>query len=210
MVMLRSLGLVLISLLGAQLFVTPVGEAQESGKNIVIGSPGAQAILPPELPWEGRSRRLARPASDPWATPSEQTGLLETPRYDETMAWLGRLAETSDLLEMISLGKSPEGRDIWMVVASQDRAFTPDAMAATGKSVLLVQAGIHSGEIDGKDAGMMILRDIAVGDKGNLLDGVSFLFIPIFNVDGHERFSDSTGSTSGDRPRWAGGPRPGI
>jgi hypothetical protein len=55
--------------------------------------------------------------------------------------------------------------------------------------VVLVQAGIHSGEIEGKDAGLMLLRDIAVTKKfPELLDHVTVLFIPILNVDGHERF----------------------
>jgi len=77
-----------------------------------------------------------------------------------------------------------------MVVASADRAFTPRALRETGKPILLVQAGIHSGEIDGKDAGMMLLRDITVrGEKGDLLDGAALLFIPILSVDGHERSS---------------------
>ena len=53
----------------------------------------------------------------------------------------------------------------------------------------MAQAGIHSGEIDGKDAGMMLLRDIAFGTKKALLDKVNFLFIPILSVDAHERFS---------------------
>ncbi len=55
--------------------------------------------------------------------------------------------------------------------------------------MLLAQAGIHSGEIDGKDAGMMLLRDIAFGNKKTLLDKVNFLFIPILSVDAHERSS---------------------
>jgi hypothetical protein len=51
---------------------------------------------------------------------------------------------------------------------------------------ILVQAGIHSGEIDGKDAGMMLLRDIVHGEKSDLLDSVNLLFIPILTVDAHE------------------------
>jgi len=63
-------------------------------------------------------------------------------------------------------------------------------LRATGKPIFLAQAGIHAGEIDGKEAGMMLLRDMTVqGTKRNLLDGANFLFVPIFNVDGHERFS---------------------
>ncbi len=62
-------------------------------------------------------------------------------------------------------------------------------LPATHKPTLLVQCGIHSGEIDGKDAGMMLLRDIAFGTKAHLLDRANLLFIPILNVDGHERRS---------------------
>jgi hypothetical protein len=54
---------------------------------------------------------------------------------------------------------------------------------------VLVQAGIHSGEIDGKDAGMMLLRDIAFGGEAGLLDKANLLFIPVLNADGHERRS---------------------
>ena len=52
---------------------------------------------------------------------------------------------------------------------------------------MLVQAGIHAGEIDGKDAMFMLLRDIATGKRRDILKKVNILFIPILNVDGHER-----------------------
>src|SRR5690606_5020081 len=61
--------------------------------------------------------------------------------------------------------------------------------AQSSKPLLLIQAGIHSGEIDGKDAGMMLLRDVVNGSKKDLLDRVNLLFIPILSVDGHERSS---------------------
>ncbi|MFN0149238.1 MAG: M14 family metallopeptidase [bacterium] len=149
-----------------------------------------EAILPPALPWEGRSRSLVVAADDEWVTPSETSGLTTTPRYDETIAWLARLDGASDDIAMISIGKSPEGRDIWMVIASDGGAATPEALRATGRPTLLAQAGIHSGEIDGKDAGMMLLRDFLPGRRSrDLLRDANLLFIPIYNVDGHERFS---------------------
>lgn len=148
-----------------------------------------QAILPPAIPWNGKSRELVVPAGDPWITPSEKDGLRTTPRYDETVAYLKRLVAASPNLKMVSLGRSGEGRDVWMVIASKQRAFTPEAVKRAGKPVVLAQGGIHSGEIDGKDAGLMLLRDMTVrGTKRDLLDGATFLFVPIFNVDGHERF----------------------
>jgi hypothetical protein len=148
------------------------------------------AILPPPTPWNGASRALIVPATDPWVTPSEKTNLTTTPRYDETIAYLRRLTAASPQLKMISLAKSPEGRDVWMVIASKEKAFTPQALRATKKPIVFAQAGIHGGEIDGKDAGLMLLRDMTVrGTKRDLLDKANFLFVPIFNVDGHERFT---------------------
>jgi hypothetical protein len=144
-------------------------------------------ILPPLIPWNGASRSLIVPANDPWITPSETTGLKTTPRYDETVAYLNRLVKAAPQLKMVSLGKSAEGRDVWMVIASKERAFSPEALHR--KPVVLAQGGIHAGEIDGKDAGLMLLRDLTVrGTKRDLLDRVNLLFVPIFNVDGHERF----------------------
>lgn len=157
------------------------------------GQAKAQAILPPELKWKGQSQSLIVAKNDPWITPSEQSDFQRTPRYDETVKWLQRLVAAAPELKMISLGKSPEGRDVWMVVASKEKAFTPSELRATGKPIFLAQAGIHSGEIDGKDAGLMLLRDMTVrGTKRDLLDKANFLFVPIFNVDGHERFSAYT------------------
>ena len=149
-----------------------------------------QTLLPPELPWKGASLELIAEANDPWITPAERSGLTETPRYEETMAWLARLVEASPKLQWLSLGTSAEGREIRMVVASADGAGTAKKLAANGKPTLLAHAGIHAGEIDGKDAGLMLLRDMTVGGtKTSLLDAANFLFIPILSVDGHERFS---------------------
>ncbi|HET8646218.1 MAG TPA: M14 family metallopeptidase [Vicinamibacteria bacterium] len=154
----------------------------------------SRALLPPELPWKGKSEALVVPAGHAWITPAEQAGFARTPRYEETVAWLKRLAAAAPELQLVSLGRSPEGRDLWMVVASRARARTPSALRATGKPTLLVQGAIHAGEMDGKDAGLMLLRDMAGPGAARraLLDGANLLFVPIFNVDGHERFSAFT------------------
>ncbi|MCW8926874.1 MAG: M14 family metallopeptidase [Xanthomonadales bacterium] len=149
-----------------------------------------QSLLPPIQEWSGKSESLIAARSDEWVTPAELTGLRATPRYDETMSWLRKLVAAAPELEMVSIGKSLQGRDFWMVIASADRNFTPAAHASTGKPLLLAHSGIHSGEIDGKDAGLMLLRDMTVTKRRReLLQGADFLFIPILNVDGHERRS---------------------
>jgi hypothetical protein len=154
------------------------------------GDAAAPATLPPERPWHGESLSVVADPKNPWITPAEASGFTRTPSYDETLAWLQKLTAAAPELRLFPLGPSPEGRTVWMVIASKEHAFRAQTLRATGKPTLLVQAGIHAGEIDGKDAGLMLLRDMTVNDfKYGLLDKVNLLFVPILNVDGHERSS---------------------
>lgn len=141
-----------------------------------------QAPLPPPLPWHGVSEQRIVPAGDPWITPAEASGFETTPDYAATRAFIDRLvAAAPRLLRVERFGQSAEGRELYAVIARRDDGRRRPAV--------LIQAGIHAGEIDGKDAGLMLLRDIAVGGRADLLDGVDLVFVPIFNVDGHERAS---------------------
>ncbi|PKH56011.1 carboxypeptidase [Shewanella sp. Choline-02u-19] len=148
------------------------------------------AILPPNIEWHGKSESLLAAPDSEWATPFEKNGLKTSPSYDETFAWLDKLIAQSDMLKKVSIGKSPQGRDIWMIVASKEGAEDAVTLLKNSKPSVLVQAGIHSGEIDGKDAGMMLLRDIIFGGKASLLDHANLLFVPIFSVDAHERSTE--------------------
>ncbi|MCL1092016.1 M14 family metallopeptidase [Shewanella profunda] len=148
------------------------------------------AILPPSITWHGASEAIMLSIDNEWATPFEQSNGIESPSYDDTILWLDRLASETTKLQKVSLGKSPQGRDIWMYVASSEGMSESASLKQNTKPTILVQAGIHSGEIDGKDAGMMLLRDIIKGDKDALLDKANLLFVPIFSVDAHERSSE--------------------
>lgn len=156
---------------------------------LFIAPAAAQTVLPPVINWHGKSEQLIADANDPWITPSERSDFETTPDYHETMDWFKRLTAASPLLHMVSVGKSVEGRDIYMIIASTEKNSTAASLKKSDKPLFLAQAGIHSGEIDGKDAGMMLLRDIAFGGKKSLLDKVNFLFIPILSVDAHENSS---------------------
>lgn len=124
-----------------------------------------------------------------WQTRAEKTDYRETPRYDETIAYSQRLASSSTLIRYQSFGKSGEGRELPLLIAAEGETFTPQAARRAGKAIILIQAGIHPGEPDGKDAGLALLRDMAITKtRKGLLDRVVILFIPIYNVDGHERF----------------------
>ena len=139
------------------------------------------APLPPTLPWHGASERLVARPGDPWITPIEASNFDATPSYAATRAWLERLVAASPLLRLEVFGHTAQGRELYAI-----RAAKP---GTAPKPLLFVQAGIHAGEIDGKDAGMMLLRDIALRGKDTLLDRADLVFVPIFNADGHERTS---------------------
>jgi len=131
---------------------------------------------------------LAAQAKDPWITPAEASAFRKTPSYAQTLDYLRRLASAApETIHVGTFGTSPEGRPMTVVIAAKDGDVTPERARAAGKPIVLVQAGIHPGEIEGKDAGLMLLRDIAVtGRLPHLLDHAVLVFIPVYSVDGHE------------------------
>jgi len=128
--------------------------------------------------------------TDPLSTVAERSGFRETGRYDEVIALCAAFAQRyPDAVRCIDFGTTPEGRPMKALVVTRTGAFTPGQAHARNLPVLLVQGGIHAGEIDGKDAGFLAVREALDGTsaKGDL-DRVVWVFVPVFNVDGHERF----------------------
>ncbi len=131
---------------------------------------------------------MAIHAADQWITPAEAASFRTTPSYADTTAFLQRLAKASPgSIHVETFGTTPEGRPMTVVIAAKDGDLTPERARAAGKPVILLQAGIHPGEIEGKDAGLMLLRDFAVTNKlPHLLDHAVLVYIPVYSVDGHE------------------------
>lgn len=145
--------------------------------------------LPPLQDWQGKSVDLMQ-EQGPLTTDFELSKGLESPDYAKTMAFIDRLvAANPTQFKAVTIGQSDAGRDIKMLIASQVNQFSPAMLKNNNKPTLLIQAGIHAGEIDGKDAMFMLLRDIATGKRRDVLNKVNILFIPVLNVDGHERRS---------------------
>lgn len=132
---------------------------------------------------------LAHAAPD-LTTVSERSGFKATGRYDEVVKLCAAFAKAyPKQVKCIEFGRTPEDRPMLALVASGTNAFTPQAARRQGLPVTLIQGGIHAGEIDGKDAGFLALREVLQGRlaQGALSKQV-LLFVPVFNVDGHERF----------------------
>ena len=124
------------------------------------------------------------------STVAERSGFVRTGRYDEVIALCDAFAARwPDAVRCEDFGTTPEGRPMKLLVVSESGALTPAQARERGLPVLLVQGGIHAGEIDGKDAGFLLLRQLLDGEAGTgVLEKVVLLFVPVFNVDGHERF----------------------
>ncbi len=124
-------------------------------------------------------------------TEAERSNWTRTGRYDE----VPRLAAAFERaypgrVRAFPFGTTPEGRTLVAMAVTHAEALTPEAARARGVPVVLIQGGIHAGEIDGKDAGFLALREMLSGDKlvQDLLTDVTVVFVPVFNADGHERF----------------------
>ncbi len=131
----------------------------------------------------------ARPAAPDLVTTAEKTGFERTGRYDEAIR-LCRGFERAfpRRARCFGYGTSPEGRELVALAASADGVTRPLAARTKERPVVLFQGGIHAGEIDGKDAGFMVLREWLGSADGGPLARVTAVFVPVVNPDGHERF----------------------
>jgi hypothetical protein len=126
----------------------------------------------------------------PLQTVAEQSKFVRTGRYDEVVRLCAAYESTwHDAVRCTTFGKTPEGRPMLALVASRSGALTPQEARERKLPVMLMQGGIHAGEIDGKDAGFLALREILNNEAAaGALKSFVLVFVPVFNVDGHERF----------------------
>lgn len=121
-------------------------------------------------------------------TRAEATGYLETSRHADVMRFIADLAARGDpRLVVRSFGASPEGRDMPLLILSAQGLQTPEQARHAELPVVLVLNGIHAGEVEGKEASLMLARDLLGGPLGALLEHMVLLIVPLFNPDGNDR-----------------------
>jgi murein tripeptide amidase MpaA len=156
---------------------------------VCTGSGFGQTVARPPLM---NAPRVAEcKVTDEWATPAEKSCYATTPDYAETMAYLQRVqTAAAGQVKIEPFGKTGEGRDLDIVIVSRDGVFDPAALHSAKRPIVLVQNSIHAGEMDGKDACLALLRDMVITkSQAALLQRAVFVFIPMYNADGHERRS---------------------
>jgi murein tripeptide amidase MpaA len=120
-------------------------------------------------------------------TVAEATNYAATSRYADVMAFIREMQKLSPHLRVETLCRSAEGRDVPLVVIGNPLPVSPLDARAAKKAVIYIEANIHAGEVEGKEASLMMIRDILLQAKPPYLDRLVLLVAPIFNADGNER-----------------------
>jgi hypothetical protein len=136
--------------------------------------------------WLGGGPATAQDAGVLRTTP-ERTDHRETTRYADVVAFMERAAAASPLIQLTTFGYTQEGRALPLAVVGHVPDATPEAVRASGRTVIYLQGNIHAGEVEGKESLLMLLREFAEGRHAHLLDSLVLLVAPIYNADGNER-----------------------
>ncbi len=139
------------------------------------------------------------------STVPERTDYQRTSTTADVAAFLDSLAATGAPVTVGSMGRTAEGRPILFAVASEPRITSPREAARSGKLVVYLQANIHGGEVEGKEAVQQLLRELA-GPRRQLLEKLILLVAPVYNADGNDAF----GPVEEHRPEQDGPPRVGL
>jgi len=132
---------------------------------------------------------LSSPAQVPdWPqTRAERTHYAETSHYSDVIDFLQGMQRAGAPISIKWMGTSVEGKAMPLVIASRPLVSNPTEAKATGKPIIYIEANIHAGEVEGKEAALALLRRYCQ-DKSGLLDKVIILMTPIYNIDGNEKF----------------------
>ena len=121
-------------------------------------------------------------------TRAEISNYEETSTYaDVTRVIDGLVATAGSLVHTESFGKTEEGRDLPLMVISDPKVTTPAAARKLGRPLVYVQANIHAGEVEGKEAVLMLARRLVSGDLKPLTRQLVILIAPDYNADGNEK-----------------------
>ena len=117
---------------------------------------------------------------------AETSNYEETSRYEDVLRFIAELQKRTDKLRVETFGKTEEGRALPLLIFADPPIAQPREARATNKPVIFIQANIHAGEVEGKEAMLHLSRRIATGDLRTLLNNLIILIAPIYNADGNE------------------------
>ncbi len=123
-------------------------------------------------------------------TVAESSDYTRTSDYNEVIAFVKALDESSEYIRLENIAETVEGREVQLLVIAKPMINSLDELNTDDRIVVYVQANIHAGEVEGKEASLMLARDIVKADKSNYLKDAIVLITPNLNADGNEKMSD--------------------
>ena len=141
-------------------------------------------------------------------TQAERTNYAETSSHASVQAFLDSLLRLGKPIAGGVMGKTTEGRDLAYVIVSRPLYRTPDAARRSGRPIVFVQGNIHSGEVEGKEALQMLVRDLLLESRPNVLDSIVLIALPDYNADGNERLAPQARSRGAQNGPEMVGTRP--
>src|SRR5688572_13648693 len=115
-------------------------------------------------------------------TTPERSGYAQTSSHADVVAFVDSLERLGAGLRVGRLGTTSQGRPLPYVIASRPLVAGAFEAHRSGKPVIYVQGNIHGGEVEGKEAAQMLLRDLTRGPLRALLDSVVLIVVPIYNA----------------------------
>ncbi len=122
-------------------------------------------------------------------TVAESSDFRSTSKYNDVMSFIDKLDKSSDLIRVVTISKSTEGRDIPLLIIGDPLPESSDQLVDDSRIVIYIQANIHAGEVEGKEASLMLARDLLSEPESGLLKDIVLLICPNFNPDGNEKIS---------------------
>ena len=141
---------------------------------------------------------------DPLYSRPERTRYAETSLHSDVVSFVESLRQNSGLVHIESIGISNGGRSIPLVIMADPVVTNPDEARSSGKLVIYIQGNIHGGEVEGKEASMQLMREIAFGKMKYLLDNQVLIFCPLFNADGNDALGPNNRPNQDGSPYLAG------
>ena len=123
----------------------------------------------------------------PLTTRAERTHYEQTTGYGEVVQFLERAAARSDRVHVTNFGSTAEGRPLPLAVVGDAADASPSSVIAIDRTRIWLQANIHGGEVCGKEALLMLLKDLVAGRHQDWHQSLTLLIAPIYNADGNER-----------------------
>ncbi|MBK9391131.1 MAG: M14 family metallopeptidase, partial [Bacteroidetes bacterium] len=122
-------------------------------------------------------------------TVAERSDFKTTSEHKDVLEFIDKLRNTSPFIRVESLGKTNEGKDIPLLVIGNPLPSSPDELRNDSRIVIYIQANIHAGEVEGKEASLMFARDLLGKKDPQILKNAVILICPDFNPDGNDRIS---------------------